>query len=490
MTDTHTLNAILAGETTPRVVIIGDLILDRYVSGEVTRISPEAPIPVLAARSSELRLGGAGNVAANLRAMDASVEIAGIVGDDGHGRDMRALLEEQSIGTEGVLVDPSRPTIEKTRMMSGVQQMIRIDWEDARPIDGEALDRMLAALPALIENADVVVLSDYGKGVLSTAVLRVAIDAARAKGVPVLVDPKGADFTRYSGATLITPNRKEAELALGRKIASLDALPEAADELMKTAGVAQMLITLGADGIYFRSADGSQEGRVPTQARAVFDVTGAGDTVVGHLAFHLGAGIDLEPAVALANHAAGIVVAKLGTHSVSRTELLDRLQQGLPHEGKVVPRAGVGAVIESWRREGQRVVFTNGCFDVLHAGHVNYLRFARSKGDALVVGVNDDASVARLKGPSRPVNTLEDRMAVLAALEVVDAVVPFDEDTPKTLVEQVSPDVLVKGEDYADKPVVGREWVESHGGQVVLAPLLHGRSTSEILKRVSDDGNA
>jgi len=229
------------------------------------------------------------------------------------------------------------------------------------------------------------------------------------------------------------------------------------------------------------------EGRIPTQARAVFDVTGAGDTVVAHLAFHLGNRVDLESAVTLANHAAGIVVAKLGTHSVSRDELLDRLNQGMPHEGKVVPRPGIGAVVEEMRREGKRVVFTNGCFDVLHAGHVDYLRFARSKGDALIVGINDDASVTRLKGPERPVNGIDDRMSVLAALEVVDAVVPFHEDTPKLLIEQVSPDVLVKGEDYKDKVVVGAEWVESHGGQVVLAPLLKGRSTSNILSRAGGD---
>ncbi|MEM8713440.1 MAG: D-glycero-beta-D-manno-heptose 1-phosphate adenylyltransferase, partial [Planctomycetota bacterium] len=279
------------------------------------------------------------------------------------------------------------------------------------------------------------------------------------------------------------PNRKEAEEALGFAIDPLSRLPEAADELIRVANLDQTLITLGADGIYYKTKDGSLEGRVPTQARAVFDVTGAGDTVVAHLAFHLGCRMELPAAVALANHAAGIVVAKLGTHSVNRDELRDRLSQHLPHEGKVVARSSVGAVIEAWRAEGKRVVFTNGCFDVLHAGHVRYLRFSRSKGDALVVGVNDDASVSRLKGPSRPVNGLDDRMEVLAALEFVDAVVSFDEDTPKKLVEQVSPDVLVKGEDYAGKVVVGAEWVEAHGGQVVLAPLLEGRSTTSILDR-------
>ncbi|MGK0482909.1 MAG: D-beta-D-heptose 7-phosphate kinase/D-beta-D-heptose 1-phosphate adenosyltransferase [Planctomycetota bacterium] len=483
MSDTQSLLGLLEAAGTPRVVIIGDLIIDRYVSGDVSRISPEAPIPVLAAKSSELRLGGAGNVAANLRAMDAVVEIVGVVGDDGHGRAMMELFDDLQIARGGVTVDATRPTIEKTRMLSGVHQMLRVDWEDARPLDGDALASVLGSIDASVEGADAVVLSDYGKGMLPPVVLAAAIKACRARGIPVLVDPKGTDYSRYFGATLITPNRKEAEEALGYKIDPLTRLPEAADELIRVAGLDEALITLGADGIYYRTKDGSLEGRVPTQARAVFDVTGAGDTVVAHLAFHLGCRVDLPSAVTLANHAAGIVVAKLGTHSVTRAEITDRLSQHLPHEGKVVARPSVGSVIDAWRTEGKRVVFTNGCFDVLHAGHVKYLRFSRSKGDALIVGVNDDASVARLKGPTRPVNTLEDRMEVLAALEFVDAVVAFDEDTPKKLVEQVSPDVLVKGEDYANKLVVGADWVEAHGGQVVLAPLLDGRSTTGILNR-------
>ncbi|QDV06592.1 Bifunctional protein HldE [Planctomycetes bacterium Poly30] len=490
MPDTQSLLALLEVARTPRVVIIGDLIIDRYVSGDVRRISPEAPIPVLAAKSSELRLGGAGNVAANLRAMDAVVEIVGIVGDDGHGRAMRELFDKVQIGHKGVVIDPTRPTIEKTRMLSGVHQMIRVDWEDPRPLDGAALRSVLGGLEAAIEGADAVVLSDYGKGMLPPEVLAAAIRACRQRSIPVLVDPKGTDYSRYSGATLITPNRKEAEEALGYKIEPLSRLAEAADELIRVANLDETLITLGADGIYYRTKDGRLEGRVPTQARAVFDVTGAGDTVVAHLAFHLGCRVDLPAAVALANHAAGIVVAKLGTHSVTRAELTDRLSQHLPHEGKVVARANVGSVIDAWRADGKRVVFTNGCFDVLHAGHVRYLRFSRSKGDALIVGINDDASVTRLKGPSRPVNGLEDRMEVLAALEFVDAVVSFEEDTPKKLVEQVSPDVLVKGEDYANKLVVGADWVEAHGGQVVLAPLLDGRSTTGILSRASQAGQA
>ncbi len=487
MSDSSALEERLAALGRPRLLIVGDMIMDRYVIGDVGRISPEAPIPVLAARTSELRLGGAGNVAANLRSMDARVAVMGVVGDDGLGRAMRERFEEEEIDAEGLLIDPTRPTIEKTRMLSGVQQMLRVDWEDTRPLDGEVLERILERLPSAVAGADAVVLSDYGKGTLPEAVLAATIAAARGCGVPVLVDPKGDDYSRYHGATLITPNRKEAERALGRSI-SLDALAAAGDELIEIAGLDLVVITLGPDGIYYRScpdAGGGErvEGRAPAVARAVYDVTGAGDTVVAHLALYLADRIGIEDAVRLANHAAGIVVAKLGTHSVTRAELHARLAEHAPPEGKVLSPENLGQAVEAWRREGLRIVFTNGCFDVLHVGHIEYLRFARARGDVLLVGVNSDESITRLKGPLRPVNPLDDRLKVLAALEMVDAVVPFEEETPRLLIEAVTPDVLVKGADWADKGVVGREWVESHGGRVVLAPLVPGRSTTAILER-------
>jgi D-beta-D-heptose 7-phosphate kinase/D-beta-D-heptose 1-phosphate adenosyltransferase len=470
----------------PRVLIVGDLILDRYVSGDVTRISPEAPIPILTARRSEERLGGAGNVAANLVAMQAKVDVVGILGDDGWGRALRGLLEEQRIETNGCILDPTRPTIEKTRMMSGAHQMLRVDHEDPRPVTGAALDALLRILPERVNLAKSVVLSDYGKGVLTPEVIQAAIRAARAARVPVLVDPKGDDYTRYRGATLVTPNRKEAEQALGRSLAKLSDLPRAADDLMKLADLDAAVITLGADGIYFKSKSG-EAGHVPARARAVFDVTGAGDTVVAQLGFYLADGLSLEPAVTLANQAAAIVVARLGTHAVTRSELAAALAETRPHTGKVLrDGAELDQLIAAWRKEKKRIVFTNGCFDVLHVGHVSYLRFARDKGDVLLVGVNDDASVRRAKGSGRPVNALADRMEVLAALEMVDAVCSFGEDTPKSLIERVTPDVLVKGQDWADKGVVGREWVEAHGGQVQLAPFVPGKSTTSILERAAE----
>ncbi len=466
----------------PRVLIVGDLIVDRYVSGDVSRISPEAPIPILAATAQEERIGGAGNVAANLRAMDASVDIVGALGTDPSGDDLLRLLGAIGVQTSGCVRDAGRPTTLKLRLVSGVQQMLRVDWEEARSLSAEVEAKLLNGLVERVQSADAVVLSDYGKGVLTPRILRTAIDAARAAGRPVLVDPKGRDFARYRGATLLTPNRKEAEEALGRKLDSLDALPEAAAELKRTADLAMSVITLGADGIFFLDAN-ARAGRVPTVARAVFDVTGAGDTVIAQLALALGAGLDLETAVHLANHAAGIVVGRRGAASVTRAELRAALGSGDPVLGKVLRPRDVEAVVAAWRSAGKRVVFTNGCFDVLHAGHVQYLRFARSKGDVLIVGLNDDASVRRLKGPTRPVNPLDDRLEVLAALEMVDAVVPFGEDTPREVIERITPHVLVKGEDWKDKGVVGREWVERHGGEVHLAPLLAGRSTTAILDR-------
>lgn len=476
------LETILASRGRPRVLIVGDLILDAYVSGDVTRISPEAPIPILAAKRKEERLGGAGNVAANLVSMQADVDVVGVLGDDGYGRALRQLMEEQGIDTGGCTVDATRPTILKTRMMSGAHQMLRVDWEDARPIGGEASRAMLALLPERVRRAKSVVLSDYGKGVLTQEVVRSVIATARAAKIPVLVDPKGDDYKRYDGATLVTPNRKEAEQALGRKLARSDDMSRAADDLMAMAGLDAAVITLGADGIYFKDKRGAS-GLVPAHARAVFDVTGAGDTVVAQLGFYLAEGLPLGTAVELANRAAAITVGRLGTHAVSRAELAAHLAESAPHGGKVVVGSDLDALLAQWRKEARRIVFTNGCFDVLHVGHANYLRFAKSKGDVLIVGVNDDASVRRLKGATRPVNPLSDRMEMLAALEMVDAVTSFSEDTPAKIIETVTPSVLVKGQDWEDKGVVGREWVEAHGGVVHLAPLVPGRSTTSILER-------
>ncbi len=477
----------------PRVLIVGDLILDRYISGGVGRISPEAPIPVLTAQRAEERLGGAGNVAANLRAMEAEVEVLGVVGDDVRGERVIELLGSIGVETAGLLRDAGRPTTQKTRLVSGVQQMLRVDWEEARPLEAPVVESLLAGIEERVRAARAVVLSDYGKGVVTPAVAAAVIEAARAAGVPVLVDPKGDDYSLYRGATLVTPNRSEAEVALARRLESLEDVPGAAKDLIERHDLRAAVITLGADGMYFRSAADTgedSEGRVPALARAVFDVTGAGDTVIAHLALGLAAGIGLPATVHLANLAASVVVGRRGAASVTRAELRASLGERRGGGSAVLRPEDLPAVLAEWRAEGKRIVFTNGCFDIIHAGHIAYLSDARSRGDVLVIGVNDDESVRRMgKGPGRPINPLEDRMIVLAALEMVDAVVPFGEDTPKEIIEAVTPDVLVKGQDWENKGVVGREWVEAHGGEVYLAPLIPGRSTTGIAERLRATGD-
>lgn len=464
----------------PRILVVGDVILDRYVAGDVERISPEAPIPVLKVQRAELRLGGAGNVAANLRSMEAEVSLVGLVGDDTWGSDLRVLLEETGTDASGVVIDAARPTVRKTRFMSGVQQILRVDWEEEAGVSAEIAEKLRAQVEQLMQTADAVVLSDYGKGVLSDELCAHVLRLANERGVPVVADPKGSNYMKYKGATLVSPNRKEAELALGRSLRGDDAIAAGARELATVNGIEAAVITLGAGGIHYCATDGA-EGRVSAKARAVYDVTGAGDTVVAHLALHLGAGASLSEAVELANAAAGVVVGRVGAATTTKRELSGRLRAGEPLRGKVLAADQLDALLERWRAEGKHVVFTNGCFDVLHRGHVEYLRFAKQQGDVLLVGINDDESVRRLKGETRPLNGLEDRLEVLAALEPVDAVIAFSEDTPLALVERVTPQVLVKGEDWKEKGVVGREWVERHGGKVVLAPMVPGRSTTAIL---------
>ena len=468
---------------TPRVLIVGDLILDRYLTGDVERISPEAPIPVLRARHSEERLGGAGNVAANLRVMEAEVETLGVVGADEAGQQLIKMLQDIGVDVSGCVTDSTRPTTKKTRMVSGVQQILRVDWEEADELESSFADQLFEGIEERVKLAGAVILSDYGKGALTRTGVEAVVRAAKAAGVPVLVDPKGRDYSIYRGATLVTPNRKEAEEAIGHSISDLKQLPECAAELIETADLQAAVITLGPDGIFHYDKNG-ESGRVPTVARQVFDVTGAGDTVISQLALAMAAGEPLRNAVKLANTAAGIVVGRRGAASVTRTELKAALGQQSRQTGKVVSREELALLLAEWRRAGNSVAFTNGCFDVLHRGHVEYLGYARSKGDVLIVGVNDDESVRRLKGDSRPINGVEDRMHVLAALEMVSAVVAFGEDTPKDIIEFVTPDALIKGEDWADKGVVGREWVEQHGGKVHLAPLLAGRSSTAVIEKI------
>ncbi len=484
MTD-RDLILLLQSLNPTRIAVLGDFMVDRYVWGDARRVSPEAPVPVVHAQREDHRLGGAGNVVANICELGATAFCLGVVGDDDAGREMLAGLQALGADGAGMVVDKARPTIQKIRIMARNQQMLRVDRETLDPISDAVANKLIQQLKQ--SKWQTLVLSDYGKGSLPESVLRQALDEAKRRGVPALVDPKHRDFARYRGATLITPNRAEAEAACGESLGDMQKLSVGGEALRKQAGVEALLITLGDQGMYL--LENGQPGlHLATAARQVYDVTGAGDTVIAMLAVALAGGADLPAAVRLSNVAAGLAVAKVGTTAVGRNELENHLRAE-SSENKIIrvgDEVGLQAALATLRREGRPVIFTNGCFDILHAGHVRYLRAARSLGDAMVVGLNNDDSVQRLKGAERPINPELDRAEVLAGLECVDFVVLFSEDTPENLIRRISPDVLVKGADYKNKGVVGAEFVQAQGGEVRLIDLVPGRSTSAIVERIRE----
>ena len=460
-----------------RVLVAGDLMLDRYWHGGTARISPEAPVPVVHVQSEEARAGGAGNVALNLAALGVQTTLSGVTGDDATAADLDALLRAAGVDNR-FLRHPTAPTITKLRVVSRKQQLIRLDFEDAFEATGAA--DLLPLLQPAFADARVLVLSDYAKGALRDP--QPLIQAARAAGLQVLVDPKGHDFGRYRGATLATPNLSEFEAVVGR-CAGEDDLVARGRQLARDSGIDALLVTRGEDGMSLIPAEGEPL-HLPARARDVFDVTGAGDTVIATLAAGVAAGLALPQATALANIAAGLVVGKLGTATVSVSELRRALHETEGNGRGVLAEPRLLQAIADARAHGERVVMTNGCFDLLHAGHVAYLEQARNRGDRLLVAVNDDESVRRLKGAGRPVNSVQNRMAVLAALAAVDWVVPFSEDTPERLIEQVLPDVLVKGGDYRPEDIVGYRQVTGNGGTVEVLDFLDGCSTSDMISRV------
>lgn len=463
--------------STVKVLVAGDIMLDQYWFGPTSRISPEAPVPVVKVTQSQARPGGAANVAVNLASLGARTTLAGVVGQDAGASLLRHALAERGIALDFV-ESATRPTITKLRVLSRNQQLIRLDTEDA--FGQEEASLLLERVRRSAAAASVCILSDYGKGSLLEVPALVA--AARAARLPVLVDPKGTDFARYRGATLLTPNLAEFEAVAGTASSDAD-LAARARRMRSDFALEALVVTLGERGMMVVT-DASEAVFMPARAREVFDVTGAGDTVIAALAASLGAGMTLTDAAALANVAAGIVVRKIGVAAVTPQELRQELHaQGLGGRG-VVARGEIGRTVAEARARGERLVMTNGVFDILHAGHVGYLEEAKARGDRLLVAVNDDASVRRLKGPERPVNPLADRMAVLAALAAVDWVVPFSEDTPADLIGEVLPDVLVKGGDYRPEDIAGGPAVIANGGRVEVLPFREGRSTTRILDSI------
>lgn len=468
-------------------LVIGDVMLDRYLWGRVARISPEAPVPVVKVESRTCRLGGAANVAANLSALGCRVRLVGTKGADGAGEQLSELLAQTGIEDHLVTLATPRPTIVKTRVMSQGQQLMRLDEEETEEIDPAESHALINRALELISGANAIILSDYGKGTLDNASCSAVIDCARQKGVPALVDPKGRDWTRYIGATCITPNTAELELITGSRLNSEEAFTNAGQELIETLQVGRLLVTRGPKGMALFT-HGEPPLLIPTQARDVFDVSGAGDTVIATVAAAIAAGIDWPGAAHLANLAAGIVVGKVGTNPVRAEELAMALRQGQNGtQRKICDMASALLAVDAWRAAGNSIVFTNGCFDILHAGHIRLLHAAADQGQRLIVGLNSDSSVKRIKGPHRPILPQQDRAALLAALGCVDMVIIFEEDTPLSLIEALRPNVLVKGADYTREAVVGHELVEGWGGRVVLAPLIENLSTTGIVEKIQGE---
>ncbi len=474
----------LANAPPARILVIGDLMLDRYVEGKVDRISPEAPVPVLRHAASREMLGGAGNVAANIASLGGTVALVALIGADSDGGKVRALLGQWDIPSDGLVETTARPTSVKTRFLAQGQQVLRHDWEETAPANNEEHPVLLAAFNARLADADIVILSDYGKGAASAAIAAAVIQAARAAGKRVLVDPKSTDYRTYMGTSAVTPNRRELAEAATMTIGDDASVEAACTKLIAECGLEAVLATRSEDGLSVIRA-GKPPVHIPTEAQEVFDVSGAGDTVVAALALGLASGLDWPEAAALANAAAGVVVGKRGTAQVSLEELRTHRSNSAPQSGLVLDQDSALRQVRAWRDAGLKVGFTNGCFDLLHPGHVALLSFARAHCDRLVVGVNDDASVARLKGPARPVNALASRAAMLAALRQVDLVCDFAEDTPLALISALLPDVLVKGADYTVDTVVGAAEVQAHGGTVLLAPLVDGQSTTGMIARMN-----
>jgi D-beta-D-heptose 7-phosphate kinase/D-beta-D-heptose 1-phosphate adenosyltransferase len=459
------------------VVVAGDVMLDRYLFGGTSRISPEAPVPVVHVRETDDRPGGAANVAVNLASLGSKTSLLGIVGEDDEATSLESMLDSQ--GIECLFAVTNRwPTITKTRVLSRSQQLIRLDREEPC---GDAANSLAGPLKLATESADVVILSDYGKGALTDVgnLIRTCLEA----DVPVLVDPKGTDFEKYRGASLITPNQTEFEAVVG-SCHSDEILVDRAKQMAADLELGALLVTRSEKGMLLVES-GQEPVFLPTQAREVYDVTGAGDTVIATVAGALASGESLQAAAVLANLAAGVVVRKIGVATVTPSEIQIASQPRGPGDAAMVTEVELLPLIDAARERGESIVMTNGCFDVIHPGHVAYLQEARDLGDRLIVAVNDDDSVRKLKGESRPVNTLADRMAVLAGLSSVDWVVPFSEDTPARLIQSVLPDILAKGGDYKPDEIAGSQDVIRNGGEVRILAYRAGHSSSNVIEKLS-----
>ena len=469
---------IFKAEKSAKVLVVGDIILDQYVYGETNRISPEAPVPIVKVNNTEERPGGAANVALNVASLGLNTYLLGVTGNDEASKRLENILTEKDVKCHFIYQD-NHQTITKRRVLSQHQQLIRLDYES--DANTAKIDGLVEKYIELLKQVDIVILSDYAKGGLIE--INALLKHARVKNIPVLVDPKSKDFNCYKNASVLTPNEKEFEIVVGN-FETDNVLTEKAEILLKSLNLDALLITRGKKGMVLVQK-GVAAIHLKAVAHEVFDVTGAGDTVIAVLAAAIVSNLDLEAATSLANTAAGLVVEKLGTATVS----IDEINKNINNVGnlvRIIDKKQALKFINESKERGERVIMTNGCFDIIHAGHVSYLMKAKSLGDCLIVAINDDDSVKKIKGSDRPINTLENRMTVLNGLTSVDLVVPFSEDTPEELISFLGPDVLVKGGDYKEEDIVGAKSVKDSGGDVVILPFEEGCSTSLILKKMKN----
>jgi len=466
----------------PKILVIGDLMIDKYLWGDCNRISPEAPVQIINVKKETKVLGGAGNVAHNLKTLDANVEVLSVIGGCEISKELKSLFADINLKTDYLIEQKDRVTSKKTRIISSHQQVIRYDIESQEDISSSSEEELLKIYQTILDEFDIVILSDYGKGVLTESITRQIIDIANLKNIKVIVDPKGSDYSKYTSAYLLTPNKKEASEATGIAIQDEGSLKLALKILKDFCNLSISLITLSEDGIAIFDNEFKSH---PTFAREVFDVTGAGDTVIASLGYALAAGKDIDSAIFFANLAAGVVVGKIGSATTSFEEII-RYESSLrisDCDESIRSLEDISGVINSLKKTNKKIIFTNGCFDILHVGHVKYLEKAKKLGDILIVGINSDNSVKKLKGDKRPINNLYDRSCVLASLNSVDFVIPFDEETPIKLIKAIVPDILVKGGDYKGKQVVGEDIAK----ELVLIDFIEGKSTSKTILKIQEN---
>ncbi|HYW35431.1 MAG TPA: D-glycero-beta-D-manno-heptose 1-phosphate adenylyltransferase [Balneolaceae bacterium] len=473
------------GFTDKNVIVIGDLMLDKYITGEVTRVSPEAPVPVVQLADEKQTLGGAGNVALNLCGLGISVDLISVIGNDVQGEIIKNMFVENELSQEHISVSPVKPTITKTRIVGEHQQIVRVDREDRKDVRSEIEQKLTADFNDAIQDdaVDAVIISDYAKGTITDKLCKYVIEESNDKNIPVLVDPKGKNFDKYKNATILIPNEKELSLASHREFKDEKTFRKTSVQIRDALNLKDLVVTLGERGILHFARDYTRH--ISTRAREAYDVSGAGDTVIALVTAGLISYLPIDESLELANMAAGYVVSKTGTHPMSYAELNDLIHRRVASSQKIFYNGEIKNRLHFWQNNKQKIVFTNGCFDIIHTGHIHLLEKAKEHGDKLVVGINTDESVRMLKGDDRPVNNLEDRIRILESITYVDAIIPFSEATPLRLIQKIQPDVLVKGADYEESEIVGAKEVKARGGEIVRIPLIDGKSTSRLIQYVS-----